>query len=248
MHPLYDVGASPTSRGTAADYAAPECASLSSSRRRYTLELSSGANGDSAVEQPSTIGLRASAITAGIVCTPLVYKYVASRPRRQSSMMQQAQERPRVPPPAYVQHEPESLHLPSVPTHAPHRVDDNGRLPGIKSLDLPETNARHTPRTSVELSPRAQCDAAQWGMLPSMHSAAFPRVPDGMPRSGTEDIGSPMDTASVRSTQDDASRRETSVSMDDPDVRLAAEALSGLGNPGKQRCNPPHMSRLGLQY
>lgn len=32
-----------------------------------------------------------------------------------------------------------------------------------------------------------------------------------------------MDTSSIR---------ETSVSMDDPDVRLAAEALSGLGNPG----------------
>lgn len=42
-----------------------------------------------------------------------------------------------------------------------------------------------------------------------------------------------MDTASVVSTQDDACRRrEMSVlSVDDPDVRLAAEALSGLGNP-----------------
>lgn len=48
----------------------------------------------------------------------------------------------------------------------------------------------------------------------------------------SEDIGSPMDTASVWSAQDEKARRETSVSIDDPDVRLAAEALSGLGNPG----------------
>lgn len=145
--------------------------------------------------------------------------------------MEQEREQQRLPPPAYAQHEPESFHLPSVPTHIPHHVDDNGRLPGIKSLDLPATKARHTPRNSVEHAPRLQFDGSQWGMLPSLNSAAFPRVPESL-RSGPEDIGSPMDTASVRSTQDDASRRETSVSMDDPDVRLAAEALSGLGNPG----------------
>jgi hypothetical protein len=57
--------------------------------------------------------------------------------------------------------------------------------------------------------------------------ATFPRAPESLPR---EDMGSPMDTASVRS--ENTNRRETSVSMDDPDVRLAAEALSGLGNPG----------------
>ncbi|KAF1928364.1 transcription factor Opi1, partial [Didymella exigua CBS 183.55] len=87
------------------------------------------------------------------------------------------EERQRAPPPAYVQHAPESVQLPSVPTHAPTR-QACGRLPGIQALDLP---------------------------------APF------------VDVGSPMDTASVRS--------ETSVTMDDPDVRLAAEALSGLGNP-----------------
>lgn len=119
-------------------------------------------------------------------------------------------------PPAYTQHEPESFQLPSVPTHAPDR-QSNGRLPGIRALDLPDANAtaRHAGRTATE--------------LPALHSATFPKVPDGLPA----DIGSPMDTASVLSAQDEAARRrETSVSMDDPDVRLAAEALSGLGNPG----------------
>ncbi|KAF1847992.1 clock-controlled protein 8 [Cucurbitaria berberidis CBS 394.84] len=143
--------------------------------------------------------------------------------------MQQEQHHQRPPPPAYAQHEPESFHLPSVPTHLPNAQHNNGRLPGIKSLDLPETTARHTPRNSIEHSPRNQFDGSQWGVLPSLNSATFPRVPDGLPR---EDIGSPMDTASVRSLQDDTvGRRETSVNIDDPDVRLAAEALSGLGNP-----------------
>jgi hypothetical protein len=43
-----------------------------------------------------------------------------------------------------------------------------------------------------------------------------------------------MDTGSIASVQDGApERRQASVlSVDDPDVRLAAEALSGLGNPG----------------
>jgi hypothetical protein len=143
------------------------------------------------------------------------------------------QEQQRQPPPAYAQHEPESFHLPSVPTHNPHTTPSNGRLPGIKALDLPDAtrSARHTPRNSIESSPRPYLDGAQWGQLPSLHSATFPRVPDGIPRM-PEDIGSPMDTASVWSAQDEKARRETSVSMDDPDVRLAAEALSGLGNPG----------------
>ncbi|KAJ4411583.1 transcriptional regulator opi1 [Didymella pomorum] len=139
--------------------------------------------------------------------------------------MQEEQQRP--PPPAYIQHEPESFQLPSVPTHVPNR-QSNGRLPGIKALDLPDATARHTARSSIKLSPRSHTEGAQWGALPALHSATFPKVPEGHPA----DIGSPMDTASVLSAQDEAARRrETSVSMDDPDVRLAAEALSGLGNP-----------------
>lgn len=144
--------------------------------------------------------------------------------------MQEEQQRP--PPPAYVQHEPESFQLPSVPTHAPLR-QSNARLPGIRALDLPDTTtARHSRRSSTE--PHA--NGAQWAARPPLHSATFPRVPDGLPA----DMGSPMDTASVLSAQDEAARRrETSVSMDDPDVRLAAEALSGLGNPGAcRRCTP----------
>jgi hypothetical protein len=54
-----------------------------------------------------------------------------------------------------------------------------------------------------------------------------------MPRTSIE-----SDAASNMSI-DDATQRSTSVSMDDPDVRLAAEALSGLGNPGVYAQSPP---------
>lgn len=140
--------------------------------------------------------------------------------------MQEQQQQKRAPPPAYAQHEPESFHLPSVPTHNPNRENDAARLPPIKSLDLPDTFVRHTPRNSIEFNPRLGQESPQWNTLPGLNSATFPKVPESLHR---EEIGSPMDTASVRSM--DTTLRETSVSMDDPDVRLAAEALSGLGNP-----------------
>ncbi|KAF2191944.1 Opi1-domain-containing protein [Zopfia rhizophila CBS 207.26] len=149
--------------------------------------------------------------------------------------MNMQQERP--PPPAYTQHEPESLQLPSVPTHSLPTAPKNDRhLPGIKSLDLPDTSPRtHASRASIELSPKSHAEPLQWGKLSQpLSSASFPRVPDGLPRTSTEiDVGSPMDTSSVISGGEDSGRRrETSVlSVDDPDVRLAAEALSGLGNP-----------------
>ncbi|PVI00429.1 Opi1-domain-containing protein [Periconia macrospinosa] len=116
-------------------------------------------------------------------------------------------------PPAYTQHDPRSLNLPSVPTHS---------LPSLRSLDLPDAHHHHARGASMELSPKTT--NAQWSqMSSSLNSTAFPRLPDG-------DIGSPMDTSSVISACDDR-LREMSVSVDDPDVRLAAEALSGLGNP-----------------
>lgn len=132
------------------------------------------------------------------------------------------QEQSRQQPPAYTQHDPASLNLPSVPTHT---------LPSLRSLDLPDALPS---RASVEISPKTA--NAQWGALPPLSSATFPRVPEG-------DLGSPMamdvDRASVVSG--DERRREMSVvSMDDPDVRLAAEALSGLGNPGKYRLLENH--------
>jgi hypothetical protein len=151
-------------------------------------------------------------------------------------------------PPAYeyLQHETQSLNLPAVPTHAPSSAPNKDRLPGIRSLALPDASPRNQhARLSMELSPRSQ---AQWGVLPLPNGATLPRAHDtGVPRHSNDvmDVGSPMDTGSVASVtsprEDSGSRRETSVlSVDDPDVRLAAEALSGLGNPDFARSPRPH--------
>ncbi|ORX96972.1 clock-controlled protein-like protein 8 [Clohesyomyces aquaticus] len=149
--------------------------------------------------------------------------------------MNTQQERP--PPPAYTQHDPDSLQLPSVPTHSLLPVDGSERhLPGIRSLDLPDAGPTRThisQHPPIDLSPKNVVEPPQWASLPPLSSATFPRVPERLPRTSADmDVGSPMDTASVVSAGDDyGRRREPSVlSVDDPDVRLAAEALSGLGN------------------
>lgn len=144
----------------------------------------------------------------------------------------------RQPPPAYeyTQHEPESLNLPAVPTHAP--AQSNGHLPGIRSLNLPEAGSSPRSHNSyAEVSPKTRIDSSsQWGTLPAPNGLSYARALEAIPRTSADvEMGSPMDTTSVISTQDDiARRRETSIaSIEDPDVRIAAEALSGLGNPGR---------------
>ncbi|KAF2096217.1 Opi1-domain-containing protein, partial [Rhizodiscina lignyota] len=132
----------------------------------------------------------------------------------------------RAPPPSYSSHDPESLELPSVPQHeigSPSSNATSVTLPHLKSLGLPEHNS-YTP------SPPEWPDAS----APSFYggynfSTAFPPAPHTAPRSDAG-IGSPMEVSSVMSL-DEQNHRASSVSMDDPDVRMAAEALSGLGNP-----------------
>jgi transcriptional repressor OPI1 len=72
---------------------------------------------------------------------------------------------------------------------------------------------------------------------------SLPRIDPGPqydlsePRGLEAAVASPSEGGSAMSV-DSASVRSPSVSMDDPDVRAAAEALSGLGNPGI----PTHIS------
>jgi hypothetical protein len=47
-------------------------------------------------------------------------------------------------------------------------------------------------------------------------------------------MASPSEAGSIRSEEERGRRAKSIISMEDPDVRLAAEALSGLGNPGKK--------------
>ncbi|KAI5268856.1 transcription factor Opi1 [Aureobasidium subglaciale] len=131
--------------------------------------------------------------------------------RRSSADVSATMESQRQAPPGYAySHHPDNLKLPSVPqqelhtSHAPADVT----LPDLKSVlaDLPQNNVHSNGTLNA---------AAARDMDAQM----------SMPRTSIE-----SDAASNMS-MDDGTQRSTSVSMDDPDVRLAAEALSGLGNP-----------------
>ncbi|OCK83098.1 Opi1-domain-containing protein [Lepidopterella palustris CBS 459.81] len=151
-------------------------------------------------------------------------------------------------PPAYT-HEPDTFQLPSVPQHELPSISNSARqhLPGIKSLDLPY-NPQGRPLApngghgALDPNLNSHSDASQWHYPNALLHTTFPQVPSTVPRSSTEEgIGSPMDDVkSVLSVEDQHNLNGASViSMDDPDVRLAAEALSGLGNPDFVR-SPPH--------
>ena len=146
--------------------------------------------------------------------------------RRSSIDVSATMESQRQAPPGYAySHHPDNLKLPSVPqqelhmNHAPADIT----LPDLKSVlaDLP-------PKTG---HPNAFSNAVAAREMDQM----------GMPRTSIE-----SDAASNMSL-DDGTQRSTSVSMDDPDVRLAAEALSGLGNPGVY-AQSPHELRHRLIF
>lgn len=127
--------------------------------------------------------------------------------------MEQQVERDR--PPAYANHDPDTLHLPSVPQHDPHT---SIQLPDIKSLGLPSSNqflangAQHT---------------AHWQNPPAQHIFHTP-VRSEFPRQNSE-VTSPA--GSVMSYEG-AMRAQNAMNVDDPETRMAAEALSALGKLG----------------
>ncbi|KAF2153217.1 Opi1-domain-containing protein [Myriangium duriaei CBS 260.36] len=148
--------------------------------------------------------------------------------------MEFARERP----PEYVSTNPDELRLPSVPQHevgtVPHPAELT--LPGFKSLvaGLPER-----PTSAIAYDSNNQSYALRADHLAKLQSQAYPRTSPGFDstfggqyRNSTETaLMSPTETGSVMSVDDHMRRSTSVVSLEDPDVRLAAEALSGLGNP-----------------
>lgn len=119
---------------------------------------------------------------------------------------------------------PEDVEWPAVPRHEirPHTHDFT--LPDLKTVLSPDFERLSTPRHP-----------------PSPQSArSLPRIDLGHSlneRGADVRMASPLESASVISLEERNGRATSVVSMEDPDVRLAAEALSGLGNPGA------HMTR-----
>lgn len=154
-----------------------------------------------------------------------------------TAAMELQQERP----PPYQSHHPDQIVLPSVPQSdlaLSRSPSDEITLPDLRSVlgDLP----------SKTVHPNILLGAAVARQSQAHHEASFQNDnkailrPDISPVSNTgrtsvDSFISPSDSASVMSLEEQ-SQRSTSVSLDDPDVRLAAEALSGLGKSGRSLC------------
>lgn len=136
----------------------------------------------------------------------------------------------RRPAPFHADHDPAQLHLPSVPAHTIGSPTNHNahalHLPDLKSLGLPDHHHYQTQHHNT----RADPSHAAWQHNGSSPSPNFPTTSSVTARPVVADAGSPMDVSSQMS-MDDLRHRDLSVSMEDADVRMAAEALSGLGNP-----------------
>ena len=129
------------------------------------------------------------------------------------------------PPSHHVSHNPADLDFPSLPqtelTH-PH-VQGDITLPDLKTVLSPEFQHASPPATDFHSTTSGR---------------SLPRIDPGNgfldeTRRSTESATfSPSEAGSVMSAEDRGLRSTRTVSMDDPKVRMAAEVLSGLGNPG----------------
>ncbi|GAB7347069.1 hypothetical protein MBLNU459_g3203t2 [Dothideomycetes sp. NU459] len=162
--------------------------------------------------------------------------------------------------PAYQSHNPEDLKLPAVPQYEIPSAQSPSELtlPDLRTVlgELPTK----TVHPNVLLNAAAQEERNRNAHMPiDMMTRTLPKldrsaVANGGARSSMESVVvSPSDTASVMSVDERGHRSTSVVSLEDPDVRLAAEALSGLGNSGFVRSphaqssqkSPPTMSNAG---
>ncbi|WPG98334.1 transcription factor Opi1-domain-containing protein [Acrodontium crateriforme] len=133
-------------------------------------------------------------------------------------------ERERERPPDYASHEPNDLRLPAVPQHDFSRPPGNDfKLPDLKTVLSGEFQSPPPHNILHRGSPESACTLSRIESTYGRTNGA---------RNGADALMMSPSEASSRTSNDDRAMRSTSVvSMDDPDVRIAAEALSGLGNP-----------------
>lgn len=131
-------------------------------------------------------------------------------------------------PPAYHSHDPDTLKLPSVPSHDFNTTSQNQhdlRLPNLQTVLSPDFQRADSPPQDGTRSPLSVRSLPR--MDPGDSNNEARKSMDGV-------LISPSDNGSRMSGEERGLRSASVLSMDDPDVRLAAEALSGLGNPGEQ--------------
>ena len=127
-------------------------------------------------------------------------------------------------PPSYSSHNPNTLNLPSVP-QGPVAHPDASTL----DFRTPRASYQESPNIPI-LSAAYHLDAFKRQPAPEQHHS--PTISSRTTNMHQRPASEAMSPRSIMSL-DDVPARAPSVSMDDPDVRIAAEALSGLGNPGK---------------
>lgn len=148
--------------------------------------------------------------------------------------MEDLQQRPREPGQRHTSHDPSELTFPQVPRHELHNHKHAGdiTLPDLRTVLSPQFEA--SAQASAEAAFASRCSPMSATSLPPIdigHNAGYLNGPR---RSMDMAMASPSEAGSIRSEEDRGRRAKSIVSMEDPDVRLAAEALSGLGNPGKK--------------
>ena len=135
-------------------------------------------------------------------------------------------------PPTYAAHRPADLVLPAVPQTQPvvqTRPVSDLTLPNLQTILSPDFHHPSRPANNA-LAARGISDSPASGhSLPRILPAAI-QVPLQSPEAA---LMSPSETGSAMSVDDRPVRSTSVVSMDDPDVQLAARALSELGNTGK---------------
>ncbi|KAF2721147.1 Opi1-domain-containing protein [Polychaeton citri CBS 116435] len=134
------------------------------------------------------------------------------------------------PPSYYVSTNPHHLQLPSVPKgdvgFQIHQTEIT--LPDLRTVLSPDFNQTSPLQHGL---PAPIGSPLSTRSLPRLDAAAYQNGAFGAAYNGFDTaIKSPSDTGSAMSL-DESNARSSSVSIDDPDVRIAAEALSGLGNP-----------------
>ena len=145
--------------------------------------------------------------------------------------MEDLQQRSRSPTQQHTSHDPTELAFPQVPQHdlINHKQACDITLPDLRTVLSPQFEA--SAQASAEAAFASRCSPMSARSLPPIDIGNG--YANGTRRSMDLAMVSPSEAGSLRSDEERGRRTKSIVSMEDPDVRLAAEALSGLGNPGK---------------
>lgn len=147
--------------------------------------------------------------------------------------MEDLQQRSRSPTQQHISHDPTELAFPQVPQHdlTTHKQACDITLPDLRTVLSPQFEA--SAQASAEAAFASRCSPMSARSLPPIDVGNNAGYVNGTRRSIDLAMASPSEAGSLRSDEERGRRAKSVVSMEDPDVRLAAEALSGLGNPGK---------------